>query len=230
MATARALARRTSAHTNVSFPPKTDGVTVADLLKRLGNIPPERVRLYPIPGTATEEDVIRVLDRENRPCELVDGTLVEKAMGLEESIIAVFLATRLNVFARPRRLGVASGADGTVRLFPGMVRIPDVAFISWNSLPGRKLPKVPIPLLAPDLVVEVLSESNSKPEIDRKLREYFRAGVRLAWVIDPKKRDARVYTSARRSRRLTEDQSLDGGSVLPGFVLPLTEVFSAGEP
>ncbi len=205
-------------------------MTVADLLKRLGDIPPQRVRLYPIPGTATEEDVIRVLDRENRPCELVDGTLVEKAMGLEESIIAGFLLTCLNNFVLPRKLGVVSGADGTLKLFPGMVRIPDVAFISWNSLPGRKLPEVPIPLLVPDLVVEVLSQSNTKREIDRKLREYFRAGVRLAWVVDPKKRIAQVYTSARRSKRLTERQSLDGGSVVPGFVLPLTDVFAAGRP
>jgi Uma2 family endonuclease len=201
-------------------------VTVADLLKQLGDIPPERVRLYPTPGTATEDDVIRVLDRENRPCELVDGTLVEKAMGMDESIIAGLILTFLNSFVLPRRLGVVSGEAGTVKLFPGMVRIPDVAFISWDRMPGRKRTKVPIPLLTPDLVVEVLSESNTKPEIDRNLREYFRAGVRLAWVIDPKKRVARVYTSARRSRRITENQSLDGGSVLPGFVLPLKELFS----
>ncbi len=225
MATTRALERRPSPRARVSFPPKTDGVTVADLLKRLGNIPPERVRLYPFPGTATEEDVIRVLDRENRPCELVDGTLVEKPMGMNESVIAGLILTYLNHFVRPRKLGIVTGADGTLKLFPGMVRIPDVAFISWDRLPGRKRPTVPIPLVAPDLAVEVLSESNTKPEIDRKLREYFRAGVSLVWVVDPKKRIAQVYTSARRSKRITEKQSLDGGSVLPGFVLPLRELF-----
>jgi hypothetical protein len=81
--------------------PQADGVTVADLLERLGNIPPQRVRLYPTPGTATEDDVIRVLDRENVPCELIEGTLVEKAMGVEESIIAGLLITFLNQFVLP---------------------------------------------------------------------------------------------------------------------------------
>jgi Uma2 family endonuclease len=227
MATTRAVARRPSARANLSFAPKTDGVTVADLLKRLGNIPPERVRLYPAPGTATEEDVIRVLDREKRPCELVEGTLVEKPMGTEESIIAGLILTYLNNFVRPRKLGVVTGEAGTLKLFPGMVRIPDVAFISWDRLPGRKRPTVPIPLVAPDLAVEVLSASNTKLEIDRKLREYFSAGVRMVWVVDPKKRIAQIYTSARRSKRITEKQSLDGGSVLPGFVLPLKELFTA---
>ena len=97
-------------------------------------------------------------------------------------------------------------------------------------MPGRKLPAEPIPLLAPDLAVEVLSKSNTKSEIDRKLHEYFAAGTRLAWVIDPKKRIARAYISPRRSKRITERQSLDGGSVLPGFVLPLHEVLKAGLP
>jgi len=226
MATTRVSKRRPNLRANLSFPPKTDGVTVADLLKRLGNIPPERVRLYPAPGTATEEDVIRVLDREKRPCELVEGTLVEKPMGMDESIIAGLILTCLNNFVRPRKLGVVTGEAGTLKLFPGMVRIPDVAFISWDRLPDRRRPKVPIPLLVPDLVVEVLSESNTKPEIDRKLREYFSAGVSLAWVVDPKKRVAQVYTSVRRSLRITEDQSLDGGAVLPGFVMPLKELFT----
>jgi Putative restriction endonuclease len=142
MATTRARERRPSARAKPSFPPKTDGATVADLLKRLGNIPPERVRLSPAPGTATEEDVIRVLDRENRLCELVEGTLVEKATGIEESIIAGLILTCLNNFVRPRKLGIVTGADGTLKLFPGMVRIPDVAFISWDRLSDRKLPKV----------------------------------------------------------------------------------------
>jgi Uma2 family endonuclease len=71
----------------------------------------------------------------------------------------------------------------------------------------------------------VLSGSNTKPEINRNLREYFGAGVKLAWVVDPKKRVAQVYTSVRRSIRITDSESLDGGSVLPGFELPLQELF-----
>jgi Uma2 family endonuclease len=230
MATAPTREPRTGSRPRSSFSLNADGVTVADLLNRLGGVPPERVRLYPIPGTATEEDVIRVLDQEDRPCELVDGTLVEKATGLEESVISIFLATCLSNFVLPRKSGFVSGEAGTFKLVSGLVHMPDVAFVSWDRIPERKLPSEPIPLLAPDLVVEVLSESNTKPEIDRKLREYFAAGTRLAWVIDPKKKIARVYTSARRFKQITEKQSLDGGSVLPGLVLSRHEVLRAGLP
>ncbi len=210
--------------------PLADVTTIGDLLKRLGDIPAGRVRLHPTPGTATEKDVIEILDREKRPCELVEGTLVEKPMGFEESEIACLLITALNIFVRPRKLGIVTGESGTMRLFQGLVRIPDVAFASWDCFPGRKRPKTPIPLLSPDLVVEVLSKSNTKAEMNRKLGEYFAAGVRLVWLVDPRKRTARVYTAVDRSVLLKEDQSLDGGDVLPGFVLPLSELFANDEP
>jgi Uma2 family endonuclease len=208
----------------------SDDATIADLLKRLGNIPARRVRLFPPPGTATEKDVIRILDRENRPCELVEGTLVEKPMGYEESEIAIQLSTFLNIHVRRLKLGIVTGEAGTIRLFPGLVRIPDVAFASWDRFPDRKRPKEPIPLLAPDLAVEVLSKSNPKPEMNRKLREYFAAGVRMVWIVDPRKRTARIYTAVDQSVLITEDQALDGGAVLPGFRLPLKELFAEESP
>jgi Uma2 family endonuclease len=199
-------------------------------LKRLGNVPAGRVRLHPTPGTATVEDLIRVNDHEDRACELVDGTLVEKPMGLEESNIAVTISTELNIFVRPRRLGMVTGEQGPFELLGGLVRMPDVAFISWDRIPGRKRPKKPVPHLTPDLAVEVLSTSNTPAEIRRKLGEYFHAGVRLVWVVDPKKRTVRVYTSADRSVLLREGQSLDGGDVLPGFTLSLKDLFAGDEP
>ena len=115
----------------------TQDVTVADLLHRLGGIPASRVRLVPIPGTATEQDVIDVHDRTNRLCELVDGVLVEKVMAFEESRFAVVLVSFLFNHLRQHDLGTLVGTDGMVRLFPGLVRIPDVAFISWNASPRR---------------------------------------------------------------------------------------------
>jgi Uma2 family endonuclease len=66
--------------------------------------------------------------------------------------------------------------------------------------------------------------------MDRKLREYFSAGVRLVWIVDPRKRTARVYTAVDQSVLIKEGQSLDGGAVLPGFVLPLSELFADDEP
>jgi Uma2 family endonuclease len=204
--------------------------TIGELLKRLGNVPASRVRLHPTPGTATEDDVIKVLDGEDRLCELVEGTLVEKPMGFEESEIALLIGTALNNHVRPRKLGIVTGPDGTIKLFSGLVRIPDVAFASWDRFPGRKRPRVPIPLLAPDLVVDVLSKSNTRAEMKRKLGEYFGAGVRLVWLVDPRKRTVRVHTSVDQTVLLKVGQSLDGGDVLPGFSLALAELFAPPEP
>lgn len=199
--------------------------TLADLLAQLGGISPERVRFRPLPGTATEQDVLDVQAREGRLCELVDGVLVEKGMGFRESFLSMALSAILWGFVKPRNLGLVTGADGMVRLSSGMVRIPDVAFISWNRLPGRRVPTEPIPGLAPDLVVEVLSESNTEAEMSRKRREYFAAGVQLAWFVDPVARTVAVYTTVDESTLLHAEHTLQGGAVLPGFTLPLWELF-----
>ncbi len=202
--------------------------TLADLRQRLGGIPLERIWFYPAPGTATEKDVIAAEARENRLCELVDGTLVEKAMGFEESRLAGRLLYFVNAYLEKHDLGVCVGADGMMRIAPRLVRIPDLSFISWDRLPGRESPREPIPDLAPDLAVEVLSEGNTKAEMDRKVREYFDAGVVLVWLIDPRKRTARVFSTVEKSTLVRADQSLDGGAVLPGFVLPLADFLDRG--
>jgi hypothetical protein len=92
MATA-ASARRRPTTPEPSHRPET----VADLLRRLGGIPARRVRLHPTPGTATERDVIAANESKERTAlyELVDGTLVEKGMGYEESEIAVLTVIHL---------------------------------------------------------------------------------------------------------------------------------------
>ena len=203
--------------------------TIADLLARLGDIPAERVRFHPAPGTATERDVIAIHDRENRLFELVDGTLVEKVVGFDESIYAVYLAGSLLKYLETHDLGKIVGADGMMRLFPGLVRIPDAAFISWGRYPQKKRKRGEIPAVVPDLVVEVLSKGNTRKEMARKLDEYFRVGVRLVWYVDPKKRTVRVYTARDRSVVLREDQTLDGGDVLPGFSLSIRDWFAEAE-
>ena len=114
-----------------------------------------------------------------------------------------------------------------LRLRPRLVRIPDVTFISWDQIPSGEFPTAPIPSLFPDLAVEVLSESNTTAEIDRKLSEYFAAGCRLAWIVDPKTNTADVYTSPADCQHLRANQSLDGSDVLPGFKLPLKELFAS---
>ena len=201
--------------------------TFADVLEELGGISPSRIRMQPAPGRATEKDVIRIEASENRLFELVDGVLVEKAMGAREALLASFIGHFIWDFLNDHNLGVVLGADGMLRLRPRLVRIPDVAFISWDQIPSGEFPSKPIPDLYPDLAVEVLSDSNTVAEIDRKLTEYFEAGCRLAWIVDPKTNTADVYTSPTDCRHLKPSQSLDGGDVLPGFKLPLKELFAS---
>jgi Uma2 family endonuclease len=201
---------------------------LAELLERLGHIPPERIRLRPPPGMATEADVLAALEGPHkRLCELIDGVLVEKPMGYTESILASYLIELLNAHVRPRNLGLVTAPDGTVRLWAGRVRIPDVAFFSWDRMPGRQRPREPIPTLAPDLAIEVLSGSNTAAEMQLKRDDYFAALVRLVWEIDPETRTIHVYTQpAAADRILTGADTLDGGAVLPVFTLAVTDLFA----
>src|SRR4051794_35381898 len=108
--------------------------TMADLLKQLGNIPPKRVWLNPPPGQATERDLLRIQDRTNRHCELVDGVLVEKPVAYLESSLACDLIWLLRSFLDQHDLGILAGEGGPMRLMPGLVRLPDVSFVSWERL------------------------------------------------------------------------------------------------
>jgi Uma2 family endonuclease len=200
--------------------------TLADLLDRLGHIPLERIRLHPPPGTATEQDVLEIRERERRLCELVDGVLVEKPTGYEESILAMFIGRMLGNFVRPRNLGHVTGEAGMMQLFLGLVRIPDVAFASWDRFPQRQLTGEPIPHLVPDLAVEVLSPSNTSTEMTIKVDEYFAAGVQLVWLVDPRSRTVTVFDAVDSSVTLVEGDILDGGTVLPRFTLSLKELFA----
>ena len=74
----------------------------------------------------------------------------------------------------------------------------------------------------------MLSEGNTEAEMTRKVREYFEAGVSLVWLIDPRKRIARVYSTPEKSVLNRADQSLDGADVLPGFILPLAAFLDCG--
>ena len=200
--------------------------TLADLLEHLGSISPQRIRLRPAPGTATERHVLAIERREDRLYELMEGVLVEKIMGYEESSLACELIYYLKAFLQEHDLGNVAGADGALRLMPGLVRIPDVSFISWDRLPEQRMPTKRLPDLTPDLAVEILSEGNTAGEMDRKMRDYFFAGTRLVWYIDPQRRTVRVYTSPDQCIELSERQTLDGGAVLPNFSLPLAQLFA----
>ena len=158
--------------------------TMAERLLELGGISTDRVRAQPAPGTATTDDLLANNDGSKPLCELVDGTLVEKAMGFEASVVAMTLARILGSFVSARKLGVVSGPDGMFRLLSNSVRGPDVAYLSRERFPNGKFPTDAYPALSPDLVVEVLSPGNTKAEMSRKRIEYFHSGVLLVWIVD----------------------------------------------
>ncbi|MFI5461142.1 MAG: Uma2 family endonuclease [Isosphaerales bacterium] len=205
--------------------PRRKTWTLADLYRRFGPMPFERIRQNPPPGTATVDDVVRLNDHEDRLYELVDGILVEKTVGYEESYIAGEILTRLKNFVERRKLGLVNGEGGMVKLDIDLVRIPDVSFVSWDRVPGRKFPTEQVPPLVPDLAVEVISPSNTPKEMDEKLHEYFEKGGRLVWFVRPKSRVVDVYTAPDRFTRLTASARLDGGDVLPGFSVQVGKLF-----
>jgi Uma2 family endonuclease len=198
--------------------------TIADLLDRLGGISADRVRFRPVPGTAVEQDVFDLDAQGDSMCELVDGTLVEKGMGLEESILAMIIGRILANFVIPRNLGLIAGEQGMFRLFPGCIRLPDVAYASHARRRGRPITD-PAPDMAPDLAVEVLSLGNTVREMKKKRADYFTSGVMLVWSFDPRNRTVAVYTSVDDPLVLTINDRLDGGDVLPGFSVAIKSIF-----
>ncbi len=199
--------------------PEPRAWTAVDIIDRLGDVPLYRVRTKPAPGTATEDDLLQVNDRVEKGaiCELIDGTLVEKDMGAYESYLASALANLISNFASPRKLGVVLGESGPYRLPSVGVRVPDVSFVSSSRFSAAQLRREAVLTLAPDLAVEVVSRGNTMQELDRKLRDYFDAGVLLVWYIYPAERLVHVFTSKSDCRVLTDKDTLEGGLVLPGF-------------
>lgn len=200
-------------------------MTIEDRLYELGGISSSRVRLDPSPGTASVADLLRVNESKQGLYELVDHTLVEKAMSYEASLVAGAILSILRAYCVPLKLGLVSGADGMFRLLTSAVRGPDVAVVLRGQLPDNRPPSEPYPRLAPNLAVEVLSPGNTKGEMARKRIEYFHSGVQLVWIVDCVHRTVAVYTTPDNCKILSEDDVIDGGEVLPGFEAKVAEFF-----
>jgi Uma2 family endonuclease len=150
-------------------------------------------------------------------------------MGWQEAILATWISSKIAAYLESHDLGQVLGADGPLKILPGIVKLPDVSFIGWHRFPKHRLGRRPIPALVPDLAVEVLSESNTTAEMERKLKQYFEAGVTLVWYIDPETRSARVYAGPTDVTVVDQNGLLDGGPVLPGFQLSLRELFARAD-
>lgn len=205
--------------------------SLADLLHRLGDVPLERILARPAIGTATPADVLRLCDHEpKRLCELVDGVLVEKAMGHRESRLAAEIIRVIGNHVQSNHLGILAGSDGPHHLNEGQIRFPDVSFIAWENIPQGADLNTPMPGWIPSLAVEVISPGNTRGEMSRKLHDYFQAGVALVWYVYPAENVVRAYTSETECQTLTDADQLDGGRVLPGFLYSVKQLFEVGAP
>ena len=176
----------------------------------------------------TAEDLMRLSSQGFRG-ELINGVLRETVpAGKVHARIAGRVITGFNNFVIPRRLGQVGGTDGgvLVRRNPDSVREPDVYYVSAERLPLDDDSDGYLEV-APELVVEIISPNDSQDEVDKKTRMWLRLGVLMVVEVYPMRRAVAVHRPGAPAVTLTDDDVLDGGDVLPGFSLPLSEIFDA---
>lgn len=178
-------------------------------------------------GLLTLDEFQHLPEEDEHRLELSRGRVVrEPRPGARHGVVATEMIFRIESWARERGLGRTVAVTGfLLAVDPPTVRSPDLAFIAASRLPA-KLPSHGFWKGAPDLAVEVLSPSNAAAEIQEKVIQYLDAGARLVWVVDPESRTATVYRSRQEIRLLGEGEELDGEDVLPGFRLPLSDLFA----
>jgi Uma2 family endonuclease len=194
--------------------------------------------LVPDVGPMTVDELLALPDDSRWQYEVVEGRLVRMpGSGGEASRIAVRLVIALGIFVDAHQLGAITGADGTYDLTrpgdPGDTGlVPDAAFVAAARVPPRTSPEYARAWpLAPDLVVEVASPSQFRPEMKDKAERYVKAGVRLVWVIWPRRRQVDIWRpdaagEPRLVASLKAGDALDGLDVLPGFTYPLADLFA----
>jgi Uma2 family endonuclease len=183
-----------------------------------------------VPTRVTVEDLSSMPDEKD--FELVDGELVDRYMGNEASSVAVNLLVLLGVFNRQHRVGVLLESEAGYQCFPDAadrVRKPDVSFIALGRLPHNR-PARGYDTIPPDLAVEVLSPRDVAVEVDVKVEEYLRAGVRLVWIVNPDTRTVRIHRADGTITGLHENDELTGEDVLPGFTCKVAEIFEFPAP
>lgn len=176
--------------------------------------------------TFTPEQLAALPNRKD--FELVDGRLVERKMGNKASWIAFELAILLRDFVRRNALGWVFCGDTGFRLdpqHPNSLRKPDVAFVRFGRLPDEE-PADSYDHLAPDLAVESISPNDTVLELEEKVEEYLRAGVRLVWVINPGLRTLTVHRPDGSVVVLRNGDEIEGEAVLPGFRCRLSDLFA----
>ena len=156
--------------------------------------------------------------------ELVEGEVVELAPANDEhGNLALNVGTAFNIYRRQRGVGQARVETGyTLRTGPDTVRGPDVSFVLHPRVEGRGSGFVPG---APDIAVEVVSPSNTAAEVSRKVAEYLAAGSQRVWVVYPSARRVVIHRADGSVLSYDGDDVITDEELLPGFSLPLSEIF-----
>ena len=171
------------------------------------------------------------LDEPTGLYEVVDGGIREKALGVYEAETASILQEVLGPSVRSRGLGrVVTETLFDLRPAVDRCRCPDSAFVSAATLPlGRQTPRVAAWAVVPELAVEVVSPTNSANEVARKVEEYFQAGVRRVWVVDPALAKLYDYGATTAVRILALGDTLDAEDLFPGFAMPMRDLLGDAE-
>ena len=171
---------------------------------------------------------LALLPTTSRRLELVKGEVYETpAAGARHGDVAAEIGAQLRTYVRANRLGRVFAAETgfLLRRDPDTIRAPDAAFVTQDRLPEEGLPTGYFEG-APDLAVEVLSPDDRPRDVRQKANDWLQAGSRLVWVIDPGTRSVTVYSSPEAFQELTEDDSLEGEHVIPGFACSIRGLFS----
>ena len=174
----------------------------------------------------TAEDLLR-LSGQGVKGELIRGVLRETvSVGKVHARIAGRIITGFNNFVIPRRLGQVGGTDGGVLIEhnPDTVREPDVYFVSAERLPLDDESDGYLEVM-PELIVEIVSPSDSERDVREKISMWLNLGVSIALEVRPAERAVMVHRAGVPAVTLTSDDAPDGGDVLPGFSLPLSKIF-----
>jgi Uma2 family endonuclease len=147
--------------------------------------------------------------------------------GAEHGATGMNLAGRLAYHVLTNQLGVTFLAETgfILQRDPDTVRAPDCSFIRKDQIPSEGLPKGYWPG-APTLAVEVTSPDDTGYEVEDKVQEWLDAGTERVWVVNPKRRTVTVHRSITDLTVLTENDTLDGETTVPGFRCRVGDIFS----
>ncbi len=172
----------------------------------------------------TPDDVERAAKRDQKRYELIDGKLKEKEVGFVALFVATRIAERLNAKFYPQ--AGAAAVEAMIYCFKkrNHGRKPDVVYVSNQRFAVGEMPEGDL-FVAPNLVVEVLSPSNTGIELEQKLDEYLEAGVEIVWIVNPESRTIRIYRQDGTTKLFRAIDTIEGESALPGFSLKVSEIF-----